>query len=554
MILEDATTMSQQSRRTTTTHPLHLFFLMMIIIGFSSLKISLNVSTTIMKDSKEDITLIMASLHTQSNSSVEDATVISWNDSKQQSTIPVDNNHLDQVLPPPIPLFNHSNIPKFMLEYFEWHGKQLQKFHSGEISWTPQRIVNEDSVDNSKSNSSNNSNSNQTINRHHKKEPEILPRFLIMRCIHGDRCGGTSDRLKAFPLFILLAKESDRILFIRWGRDRPFPITEFLQPGLLWNWTVPEPLLQILEEGDEQHSVVEKHRHHRRVYYDGTKFKQLRQSSLDPTIWVVEGNDYSGGASRYHNLIANIVQPAEWRQEDDNYANFYHDLFHESFVPSPAIAMLLLAYIDQDVTNDSLRPGHSLPIRMQPNKYVVAHYRAKYPGEPYRQTWNVSILEQTVLHAVNCATQRGPSDLATVYVATDTALALQAVYNQYPLPTSINHNFHVWTNLHLQPLDDSGVIIQNTTTTTTTTITTAAVPFAADPPHLNFAKLDDPSGFYGIFVDLFIMSYSYCVVYGAGGFGRFGSLVSFHPRCGTAFTNPKGGLQPQCSPCSDDAQ
>jgi hypothetical protein len=54
-----------------------------------------------------------------------------------------------------------------------------------------------------------------------------------------------------------------------------------------------------------------------------------------------------------------------------------------------------------------------------------------------------------------------------------------------------------------------------------------------DPPHLkNFAKLDDPSGFYGIFVDLFLMSYSYCFIYGAGGFRRFGALVSFHPHCG----------------------
>jgi hypothetical protein len=48
---------------------------------------------------------------------------------------------------------------------------------------------------------------------------------------------------------------------------------------------------------------------------------------------------------------------------------------------------------------------------------------------------------------------------------------------------------------------------------------------------LNFAKKEDPSAFFGIFVDLIVMSQSRCVSFGAGGFGRFGSLVSFNASC-----------------------
>jgi len=67
---------------------------------------------------------------------------------------------------------------------------------------------------------------------------------------------------------------------------------------------------------------------------------------------------------------------------------------------------------------------------------------------------------------------------------------------------------------------------------------------------LNFAERDDVSAFYVIFVDLFLMSYASCVVYGAGGFGRMGSLVSYRPFCGMPYTVNHGVLQ-QCSPYDD---
>ena len=109
---------------------------------------------------------------------------------------------------------------------------------------------------------------------------------------------------------------------------------------------------------------------------------------------------------------------------------------------------------------------------------------------------------------------------------------------------------NVWTYLDLRSYDvdkdiNSGGSGGNSNSKTKHTVT-----LAEDPPHLNFAERDDVSAFYVIFVDLFLMSYASCVVYGAGGFGRMGSLVSYRPFCGMPFTVNHGVLQ-QCSPYHD---
>lgn len=132
------------------------------------------------------------------------------------------------------------------------------------------------------------------------------------------------------------------------------------------------------------------------------------------------------------------------------------------------------------------------------------------------------------------------------------ALAVEAVRDTYH-----NHDvnateegadpmncINVWTYLDLQTYDIDNEIGDRDSDTIKTKHT---VTLAEDPPHLNFAERDDVSAFYGIFVDLFLMSYASCVVYGAGGFGRLGSLVSYRPWCGMTYTVNNGKLQ-HCNP------
>jgi hypothetical protein len=83
-----------------------------------------------------------------------------------------------------------------------------------------------------------------------------------------------------------MAMQSHRILLIRWSQ--PFSVEEFLKPRDLWNWTVPEALLHRLEEqsANDDSAKSSNNTQQLRVYYDGTQFKYLRQSSLDTFIWV----------------------------------------------------------------------------------------------------------------------------------------------------------------------------------------------------------------------------------------------------------------------------
>jgi len=225
-----------------------------------------------------------------------------------------------------------------------------------------------------------------------------------------------------------------------------------------------------------------------------------------------------------------------------------------------------------------------LPVPLQRNQYAVAHYRAKFPQEPYRETQNRTLLRETTIHAVECAKSRvsnGSTLLArnnppnrsstaaalakevfAVYVASDTALAVEAVRDTYhnnhdsslsEEGSDLTNSFHVWTYLDLQSYDTDTTNTSSShgTTGSGTLQTKYTIPLAEDPPHLNFAKRDDVSGFYSIFVDLFLMSYANCVVYGAGGFGRMGSLVSYRPWCGMPYTVHHGVLQ-QCNPYYHD--
>ena len=131
------------------------------------------------------------------------------------------------------------------------------------------------------------------------------------------------------------------------------------------------------------------------------------------------------------------------------------------------------------------------------------------------ETWNRTILEETVANAIQCASSLAPG--LPVYVASDTVLSLQAAHRY----AASNHHNHT---------NNRPRVVSHYRGGDSTSSSSPWLP-AEDPPHLNFAQREDPSAFYSIFVDLLIMSQSRCVSFGAGGFGRFGSLVSFNVSC-----------------------
>jgi len=434
-------------------------------------------------------------------------------------------------------LIRLKNIPPFMRDYFEWHGKQLQQLkEDAELS----------------------SGDDAYLGNY---------RFLVMRCASTkngnetveDRCGGFSDRMKAFPLFLWYAATSNRILFFRWDNSRPAPIETFLLPSSHWNWTMPEALARKIEQLDNETDD----KRFTRLYFEGRNkpLKKMLSVLREMSVWMIEANDYTGGNMRYKSFVEAAMQKesdrfseivSKLRPDDALYENFYHDVFHATFRPSNGVETLLDSYF-YDPKDLKAPPSPSwLPVPLKKDDYAVAQYRANYPKEPYRETKNRTVLAEITIHAVECAKSRvGRSNstmdgVSAVYVTSDTALAVEAARNHYrdqnyAAGVDPTKSSYVWTYLDLLSHDANAA--EGDMMSDGTLATKPAITLAESPPHLNFATPDHVSAFYVIFVDLFLMSYSRCVVFGAGGFGRMGSLVSYRPTCGVAYSVNNGQLQ-----------
>ena len=326
------------------------------------------------------------------------------------------------------PLWEEKRLPQWMKEYFVWHDKVHRSLLPS--NW-----------------------------KNHK--------YLIMTCTaRHDHCGGVSDRLKPLPLLLLLAHRSQRLLLIKW--TRPCALEEFMLPprgGL--NWTTPDWLFSEIEQL-------------------GPLAVQL--SGLLP---VVESSEMvvrtryqsnNAGALYYNNQTEYVGQ------NNLTFETVYHDLFRTVFEPSPPVASLVNAAMEQM----GLVPGH----------YSAAHVRALY-GRQHRNPNETALIS---LNAVNCASELRPG--GPVYFAADTKHAVDVVRGyatQHQLP--IRFTAHPTEPLHLDKFE-------NWTTS-------------------------PPSDFYASFVDLYLLAQSRCVAYSNGGFGTFGLILGYDPFCSVRYFQRK---------------
>jgi hypothetical protein len=294
-------------------------------------------------------------------------------------------------------------------------------------------------------------------------------RFLVMRCYQSDNCGGTADRLKSLPLLVLMAANSSRLLLIKWGN--PFDLEEFLLPNEI-NWTVPHELLPVLASAPRGAVATTAKRLDRLISTNATVIGSKLQ---------IPGAYYETDQWKW--------SPFTHSQTVDESLLLFHDLFRILFRPSPPVAEM----VQQELQQIS-RP------------YIAAHLRAKYPGEPYRtaedeqlsQDQKEAILLRSVTQALQCASHLKPK--VPIYFAADATQANQLVQQHF-------HN--------------------NRTIRRISTLSAQR----ASSVHLAFAKLEHPSGYFPIFVDLLMMGNADCVSYGRGGFGQLASYLSYNATC-----------------------
>ena len=106
-------------------------------------------------------------------------------------------------------------LPIWLQNYFKWHSKQRQ-----------------------------NPSSNET-------------KYLVITCFRGDDyCGGTSDRLRPLPYYLLVANATQRVLLIKW--TKPFDLGEFLMPARDIDWRTPlEGFDDLIEESNGKNGICQ---------------------------------------------------------------------------------------------------------------------------------------------------------------------------------------------------------------------------------------------------------------------------------------------------------
>lgn len=236
----------------------------------------------------------------------------------------------------------NSTLPKWMKEYFEWHREQ-------------RKLLNKTNVMNFK--------------------------FLISHCLKIDaRCGGTADRLKPLPLFLLVAYKTKRIFMIKW--QKPKYLEAFLLPpvgGL--DWRLPDYIFPHIAES----------------YWPAVSLSMIEDqmnNNTEEPFMTVRFQSHSAGAEYFD---AN-------RPYGPTFAEVYHELWRMVFTPVPPIQRI----IEDKMEEQGLIPGN----------YAAAHVRALY-GIEERELFYI---RDWTFNALNCASMLFPG--APIFFASDSSIAV----------------------------------------------------------------------------------------------------------------------------------
>lgn len=298
-------------------------------------------------------------------------------------------------------------------------------------------------------------------------------RYLVLRCLRTDRkCGGASDRLNALPYLVMLANQTDRLLFITWSR--PAPIEEFLVPpagGL--DWTIPDAVdLEPLLIG-------------RGLIYTSKANETGIIAMPENAFWA--GTDRLVVEVRLKgNPVEHIYDENRQSPSEATFERVYSDVWHVLFEPSPKLAAVIAATYEK--------------LGLTPGQYVSMHVRAQFNK-------NTTDDKAAVRNALNCASSLLPG--APIYVASD---SLPVSKYAYDYGTQVlNHS--VVTNLREEPplhIDRGKSFL--------------------DHDQADWDKYP-ASAYYDTFVDLYVLSGGRCSTYGVGGYGYWASTISRNVSC-----------------------
>lgn len=357
------------------------------------------------------------------------------------------------------------NLPQWLQQYFHWHAEQ-------------------------------------------SRNPQPDTKYIVVACFNGTKCGGTSDRLRALPYYLLVANQTQRVLLIKW--TKPHDLSEFLVPPGDVDWRSRVELDQMIENHDFIPHVL--------IGYCGlNKFTKLHvEECLEKAVHqvqVLEGHDQPSHRyllletpSKDYTMINQmnmLYQKYSYQSEMPflgmwEYPNHFGDIFRVMFEPVPELAglvnrtMSLLGLVEDGF--DSAHVRARFPVKSMPVQRID-----KRGGFPFEGAMKDKIV-QVAENAVMCASQLSK--------------------HEQKLHRAI---FFASDSHHL-----TSYMMQNATTLAEN-VHCVGVDRETEPLHID---RDDgspgsvPSDFYSGFEDLLIMGGSSCVSHGVGSFGSLGAALS----------------------------
>ena len=288
---------------------------------------------------------------------------------------------------------------------------------------------------------------------------------------------------------MLEAYRYKRLLLIWW--QKPKPLEDFLVPpdgGV--DWRVPDwlkPRLLSTWEGNEKTRIKGD-----KVVIMGmsygiedadNKLKNRRRDLVRRLSLQIP----DGGEDFY----------AQHKRSHSTYPQVFHELFRTFFTPVPRLQTL----IDSKMKEHNLIPG----------EYAATHLRAMYGNRKWRDPNETIALS---VNGINCASSLYPG--APVYFAADIKFAVE-----------VAREYGRQRHLPVGSLD----FLEN------------PIHFDRDPDW----RSRQASDYDDTFVDLFMLGQSRCVTHSNGGYGSFGSLLSYDASCNIRYFKGRNIQFQQCS-------
>ena len=364
-------------------------------------------------------------------------------------------------------------------------------------------------------------------------------RFLVVRCSRMDtKCGGTADRLKPLPFYLLVANHLKRILCVWW--EKPTSVESFLVPPSIdgIDLRLPSFLLDYEESKHRLEVQVPDLLGSRTVqavlgytppdekgprHVNKDKIELLTKQILRmETIVTIRFQTHGHGANEYNDLrvqypytdpVTNAtVRPLYLAKNDDDveasFAEVFRDVWYSCFVPVQAIQQRIAEQM-------SIMGLHR-------NQFGAIHIRSRYQVPAIGER-----LESLCYNALHCLYELDTQKASTrpIYVSSDHRSAIW-VSLQYSRALSLHHVTARDKDLILslsqeEAMQDKTGILH---------LDRGSNHLARRPKDFT-ANQFEAHEYYDTFVDVYILSQADCITFNVGNYGKWANLLSDNRTC-----------------------